>query len=259
VTVTTRKAPRNRRPAPATRLAVILAGLLLGGTGCATPGPLHVYTIAASGAETIRDRDPTGGGFVDRPSFLGVDDVLTGFAYDPFTDHFFLRLAPGNRIRVVDRPAQAVKREFTISGLPEGGGDLAARPRDGHLFLVHPSAPALLECTRLGKLLRTIPLEGITEPPLGVAFDPARNEFLVLGPDGLRVSTHDPSGRQRREIRLERAAASLSFDPDRRELHAPLREGGGVATFDESGRQIHVSSEPAAFVDVGARSFIRVF
>lgn len=54
----------------------VLAALAAG--GCATPGPLHVYTVANPAANAIHD---TGGTPADEiPSFL---------ARDPFTDHFF--------------------------------------------------------------------------------------------------------------------------------------------------------------------------
>src|SRR5471032_2047214 len=138
----------TRKLAARLLLAAALCALALGGGGCATPGPLHVYSLASPTAPDIADRGPEPA--LDVPSFLAAGETVTGFAYDPFTDHFFLRLAPGNRIRVVDRPARAVKREFVVSGLPAtGGGDLAVRPRDGHIFLVHPTEPMVIELTRL--------------------------------------------------------------------------------------------------------------
>jgi hypothetical protein len=196
------------------------------------------------------------------PSFVSEEEAVTGLAYDPYTDHVFLRLAPGNVIRVVDRPARAIKREFTIPLAPVGGGDLAVRPRDGHLYLLHPGRPAVVETTRLGKLLRTFDLAGVSEPPLGIAFDPARNRLLVLGADGRTVTFHDTSGAQLAGgVRLERTvAASLGFDGEKREYYAPLQEGcGGVGVFAGSGQLLRTLPEDAAFVDVGPRSFIRVF
>lgn len=240
----------------------LLSVMLLGLTGCATPGPLHVYTLGAGAPEIVRDHPAAGGDTHDWPAFGDGNDGLTGFAYDPYTDHFFLRLAPGSRIRVVDRPARAIKREFTIAGAPEsGGGDLAARPRDGHLFLVHPSAPALLETTRLGKLVRTIPLEGMSGPPAGVAVDTGLGRLAVLHADGRRITFHEGDGAQVSAVQLDRAVInSLAFDSERREFHAPLLDSGGtVAVFDENGRLLRTATSGAAFVDLGPRSFIRIF
>src|SRR5436190_17530024 len=132
--MTTRKAERPPRGGFESGLkpALLCVALALG--GCATPGPMHVYFTGSGAPEVIGDAG--GDRQVDVPSFLEPEDALTGLAYDPFTDHLFLRLAPGNQIRVVDRPARAIKREFTIDGLSAaGGGDLAVRPRDGHIFL----------------------------------------------------------------------------------------------------------------------------
>src|SRR5476649_2756664 len=95
------------------RLAMAaLTGGAFGGAGCATPGALHVYSLASAAHETVHDTGPEGA--TDVPSFIAPDEILTGLAYDPFTDHFFLRLAPGNHFRVVDRPARTIKREFKV-------------------------------------------------------------------------------------------------------------------------------------------------
>ncbi|MSU66734.1 MAG: hypothetical protein EXS38_11680 [Opitutus sp.] len=98
--MTTRKNPR-----PLTALAA-LAWLALGAGGCATPGPLHVYLLATDRSEQVQDRGD--GRAADVPSFLAENERLTGFAYDPYTDHFFLRLAPeiGSRSSI-DRPRRS--------------------------------------------------------------------------------------------------------------------------------------------------------
>src|ERR1700690_1398515 len=93
--------------------AAALTCVAFGGAGCATPGALHVYSLASTAHETVRDTGPEGA--VDMPSFVAPNEILMGLAYDPFTDHFFLRLAPGNHFRVVDRPARAIKREFNVA------------------------------------------------------------------------------------------------------------------------------------------------
>lgn len=237
-----------------------LAALLV--AGCATPGPLHTYTIAPAQPTIVHD-------FVgdapaaEVPDFLAAGETITGFAYDPFTDHFFLRLAPGNRMRVVDRPARAVKREFEAEGTPAtGGGDLAVRPRDGHLFLTHPSEPALLELNRFGKLIRSLPLATLAGPAAGVAFDAARDRLLVLaGGHEPHVTVHDLDGRLIATIALDRpvAAGALGYDAEQRELYAPLADARAVGVFSEEGKLRRTLPLPAAFLDVGPRSFLRMF
>ncbi|MDO8539054.1 MAG: hypothetical protein Q7S40_01325 [Opitutaceae bacterium] len=254
-----RSTPARRRLPPVARFALLAA--TLGVAGCATQGPLHVYTLGAGGERPIQDQG-NDGSQAESPSFIEPEDVVTGFAYDPFTDHFFLRLAPGNVIRVVDRPARAIKREFTISGAPEdGGGDLAVRPRDGHLFLLHPSEPVVLEASRLGKMIGTIPLAAPAGRPIGIAYDPPRDQLLLLAADGRQVTRQNTAGERMGGLTLDREAGSaLAFDSERRELYAPLRAApGGIGVFDENGRLQRTVSAKETFVDVGPRSFIRVF
>lgn len=241
------------------RRLLLLLPLLI--CACATPGPLHVYTIPPRApVETIYDRgDAT---TAEVPSFLGSDDVLLGFAYDPFTDHFFLRLAPGNKIRVVDRPARAIKREFDIDGLP-AGGDLAIRPRDGHIFLLEDKSPRIIETSRLGKPLRTFTLDRVNAPA-GLAYDAAQNQLLVLHEDGQRVSRHDVDGKLLATLTLEhRVGPALAFDSERQHLYAPLATSGReppVVVFDLQGKLLRtVDRTSALFLDLGPRSFVRVF
>jgi hypothetical protein len=240
-------------------VALALAALLFG--GCATPGPLHVYVLTAAGQRPILD---TGNGStLEVPSFLEEGDRVVGLAYDPYTDHFFLRLEPGDRIRVVDRPARAIKREFVVAGLPAGGGDLALRPRSGHLFLLGAAPGEVFETTRLGRLVGQFQLEDTAGPQTGLAFDPARDELLALGADGRRITAHELGGRLRRELRLAQPAGpSLAFDSERREFHAPLRDRPGeFGIFDETGRLQRTVTLPgtAGLLDLGPRSLIRVF
>jgi uncharacterized protein YjiK len=229
-------------------------------TGCATRGPLHVYSLTESGERPVLDTSEAAPAEV--PSFVEANERVSGFAYDPFTDHFFLRLDPGNRIRVVDRPARKIKRELTIAGAPENSrGDLAARPRDGHLFLLLSEGASVLEATRFGKIVRTFALDGVAGVPSGIAFDMIHDRLLVLAADGRRVTVHDLDGKRRAETTLDHVAGgSLAFDAERRELYAPLRDRAGeIGVFDEHGKLVRTLRAPGRFVDVGPRSFVRVF
>ncbi len=231
-------------------------------TGCATPGQLHLYRVTAAAPAVIHDT-ADGVAAAEVPSFLEAGETLTGFAYDPFTDHFFLRLAPGDKIRVVDRPARAVKREFTAERTPAtGGGDLAARPRDGHLFLTHPREPALIELNRFGNFARVLPLATVAGNPDGVAFDSIRDRLLVLAnATEPRVTVHNLDGQLLATITLDReiAAGALGYDPEARELYAALRGGDAIGVFGEEGRLRRTLPLAANFIDVGPRSFLRMF
>jgi DNA-binding beta-propeller fold protein YncE len=259
--MTTRKKFRTRSGAPVA-FAMALACYALGAAGCATPGPLHVYTIAPGQPAVVHDTSSDAPA-VNVPDFLADGETLTGFAYDPFTDHFFLRLAPGNRIRVIDRPARAVKREFKVAELSTaGGGDLAIRPRNGHLYIAHPAEPTLIEVNRFGEFVRALPLTGFVGAPAGVAFDAAHDRLLVLAGGGAsRVSIYDPDGRLLATISLDRPVASgaLGYDAEQHEYYAPLADGGAVGVFGEDGRLRRTLPLTAAWLDVGPRSFLRVF
>ncbi len=206
--------------------------------------------------------DTGAGRTAEVPSFLENEDQVIGFAYDPFTDHFFLRLAPGNKIRVVDRPARAIKREFTIDGATTSAiADLAVRPRDGHLFFLEPGTPNVFVTSRLGKTIRTLALADAARAPIGLALDITNDRLLALGADGRQITLHDQSGARTGTLTLEHTAGpSLAFDAEQRELYAPLRDRPGeIGIFDETGKLRRTSPARGAFVDVGVRSFVRVF
>jgi hypothetical protein len=259
--LTTAAAGKTTRKAPAARAAAALALALT--AGCATPGPLHRYAFAPGQPDRVADLGPTGAGAV--PSLLAPGERVTGLAYDPFTDHLFLRLAPGDRIRVVDRPARRLKRELELADGTKGtlGGDLAVRPRNGHLFLLTGPAGDVAEHTRLGRPVRRFALEGVAEAPRGLAFDATRDELVALAADGRTVSRHDLAGRRRGAIRLATAAAGpLACDGAIGELHAVLAgEAGEVGIFGPDGAQRGTwrAGGPGALIDLGPRSFLRVF
>jgi len=256
----TRRGARETTRKAIQRFALLAAATLLLG-GCATPGPLHIYSAGASTPEMLVDAG--GERQVDVPSFLAPEDQLIGLAYDPFTDHLFLRLAPGNAIRVVDRPARAIKRELTLDGVGDtakGQADLAVRPRDGHIFLLENNGTAVAETTRLGKSVRTFPLAGVVGGT-GLALDVAADRLLVLDATGRKLSLHDLGGARVGEFTLDRRVGpSLAVDSERREIYAPLAEGAhDIGVFDYNGRLLRTLPSAAAFVDVGPRSFVRVF
>ncbi len=247
--------------------AGMIGGIVALFSGCSTPGPLHLYSVAP-GADTVHDiAVDANDAMQPTPSYLGPGDVLTGFAYDPFTDHFFLRLAPGNHVRVVDRPARKIKREFDISDGPAdtamGPGDLAVCPKDGHIFWVDASTPDLIETTRLAKYIRRIALARETTPVAAVAFDASTDRLLILEHDGRTIKVFTRDGQAAGGVTLEKKVEpSLAFDSVRHEYYAPLAgTSRDVGVFDAQGRELRTIPITAGdvFIDVGPHSFLRVF
>jgi hypothetical protein len=250
------------RPYPRVVYGGIVAGMFLF-AGCSTPGPLHLYSLA-NGSTEVHDVALVADTARSIPSYLEAEETLTGFAYDPFTDHFFLRLAPGNHIRVVDRPARKIKREFDLENMPANeGGDLAVSPVDGHLFLVDPSRPVIIETSRLGEFIHEIALGGRSAPAAAIAFDQSRNELILLDREGKTIVRAKRDGTFISSTTLDRTVRpSLAFDPEKQELYAPLADADGlVGIFDATGhcaRTLPIAPTDR-FIDIGPHSFLRVF
>ncbi|HEY9247866.1 MAG TPA: hypothetical protein VIO38_01995 [Rariglobus sp.] len=238
--------------------------LVLALAGCATPGPTHAY-LASRAEDPILDLLP-GSPDAKVPTYLGAMNELYGIAYDPFTDHLFLRVLPGDFIRVIDRPAGKIKRSFFVESLPPGRGDLAIRSRDRHLFFADPARPAIIETTLFGRPVRTILLDGLQGPPAGVAYDQRRDRLLILaGGDLARVSAYDLSGKRLSGVSLDRNVrlVSLAYDSVASEFYVPLLDPPVVGVFDVQGRLVRTVGDPSGgahdFVDVGPRSLLRLF
>lgn len=234
---------------------------------CSTRGPGHAYLYSPALGPSIRDIHPGDGSErAGVPAYVEVGEHVLGLAYDPYTDHLFLRLAPGNHVRVIDRPAAAVKRGFIAPNLPIGGRDLAVRSRDRHLFFTDPTAPALFETDLHGKLENYLPLEGLVSPPWGLAHDPLDKELLVLAAAvSDRVHRFSEEGRALGEVLLSDPVQGLSlgFDADAREYYASLADASAIGVFDSRGRLLRRLPRPdpsrECFIDIGPRSLLRLF
>jgi hypothetical protein len=241
--------------------------LVFFGAACSTPGPGHVYLYSPSLGPTIRDACPhTGEERAGLAAFVGPGEHVLGLAYEPYTDHLFLRIFPGNQIRVIDRPAGAIKREFHVPELALGGRDLAVRSRDRHVFFTDATGPALFQSDRNGALAGYHRLQGLADPVWGLALDPRRGELLVLAHETSdRVHRFDPEGRALGEVLLDLPVRGLSlgFDADAREYFASLADGSAIGVFDEHGRLLRRLPRPAAehttLIDIGPRAFLRLF
>ena len=234
------------------------------GGGCSTTGPTHAY-LAGRAEDPIADLLP-GMPDADIPSHLISVNELYGITYDPFTDHLFLRISPGNFVRVIDRPARKIKRSFFVKDLPPGRGDLAIRSSDRHLFFVHPTLPVILETTLYGHSVRTITLGNVQGPPAGVAYDQKNDRLLILeGGDLAHVSTFDLAGKRLGSVALDHNVrlVSLAYDSSAAEFYVPLLDQPAIGIFDTQGHLLRTLSEPDGnahdFVDVGQRSLLRLF
>ena len=259
---TARVTTRNTKSRIVPLTALACAALCV--AGCATPGPNHTY-VSTAGDAPILDL-AMGKPTVTIPSHLAYANELCGMAYDPFTDHLFLRITPGNFVRVLDRPARSIKYDFNVEGLPAGDGDLAIRSRDRHLFFAHPAEPLLVETTLYGKHVRDIKLEGLYAPPSGVAYDQKLNEFLVLsGGDLSKVTTYSLDGKRLGAVGLDRNVrlTALAFDSVAREFYVPLHDEAAIGIFSLKGLLLRTIPNPSTLgndrIDVGPRSLIRLF
>ena len=239
--------------------------LILGLAGCATPGPNHTY-VASRAQNPVIDLRP-GHPAVTVPTYLSPANTLYGIAYDPFTDHLFLRVYPGNFIRVIDRPARKIKRHFIVSGLPEGGGDLAIRSSDRHLFFAHPTLPAVVESTLYGQFVRTLTLDTLAGPPAGVAYGQKQNQlFILVSGEPAQVTTHDLTGKRLGGVTLDRnvSRGSLAYDSVAAEFYVRLSGEAAIGVFNRQGvwqrsLALDTGDPTGAFIDVGQRSLLRLF
>jgi hypothetical protein len=261
---TTSLTTRKRASVTRLTLAGTVAFIAFGIAGCSTPGPTHAY-LASRAEDPIIDLLP-GSPTAEVPTFLDAVNELYGIAYDPFTDHIFIRSFPGDYIRVIDRPAHKIKRGFLVKGLPPGPGDLAIRSSDRHLFFSHPKRPEIVETTLYGEIIRTITLEDTATPPAGVAYDQKKDRLLILQSGSpARVDTYKLSGKRLGSVILDHDVrqVSLAYDSDKSEFYAPLRGQAAVGIFDSQGHLLRTLANPSAspfdYVDVGQRSLLRLF
>ena len=245
-------------------LRAALSAAVLGLGGCATQGPNHVY-VTSAGAGEIRDLGP--GGTATLPAVSDNEQVL-GLAYDFNTDHLFLRLAPAQLIRVIERPSGKVLREMPLAGDLHAAGpaDLAIRSRDRHLFAVHPDGRSVVELTLFGEPLRRLGLPDLGGGIGGLAHDQRDDRLLVLTTASpARVAAVDPDGNVTHYVTLAETVApvSLGFDSEGRRYYVPLADGRTLGEFDEEGRLVArhdlPGGTPITGLDAGQRSFVRVF
>jgi len=247
-----------------TTLPALLLGLMLS-AGCATRGPNHVYlTTAASPA--VHDLGPASARIADA---VKPGEQALGLAYDFNTDHLFVRIAPAQVIRVIERPSGKIIREMP---LPEEAhirspADLAIRSSDRHLFVLNLDRHSATELTLFGAFVRRIDLSAFGGAISGLAYDQKNDRLLVLPiRSPARVGSVGADGNVTYYVTLAAAVrpVSLGYDSDAQRYFVPLADGVSLGEFDAAGnlvgtQQPSPGAGPITAIDAGPRSLVRVF
>lgn len=243
------------------RLLLALVCVASGAAGCATGGPNHVYATVADD-RAVHDLGPTADKIAQA---VPPRERVLGLAYDFNTDHLFLRLAPAQVIRVIERPSGKILREMPLplELRTENSADLAIRSSDRHLFAVHPDGRSLAELTLRGGFVRRIQPAGVAGPVGGLAFDQRQSRLLVLTGNTVRAFASDGRESGSVALRADVRAVSLGYDSAAQHYFAPLADRAGVGEFDAAGvlLKVHPVAGDRAItgLDAGPRSLVRVF
>jgi hypothetical protein len=237
-------------------------GLCLLLAGCATSGPNHVYVATVRGGD-LADLGPARASI---NALLAPGERAIGLAYDFNTDHLFLRIAPAQVIRVVERPSGKILRETPLAAdlHTDQPADLAIRSSDRHLFAVHPDGHSVVELTLFGEFVRRIELSGLNGAPHGLAYDQVRGRLLVLSAGSpARVGTVSPEGNVTYYVTFaaEVSPVTLGYDSNAQRFFVPLKDTHLLGEFGADGKLIatYPLDEPVTAIDAGPRSFVRVF
>lgn len=247
--------------------------LALGLGGCATPGPTHVYWAAAS-SSALHDLETASGERRTLDGHVKKGEVIVGLAYDYFTDYLFLRLSPGDVIRIVNRPAGTRVRDLKLT--PEvavspdetavNSLDITVRSRDRHIFAIDPRETAIIEFTLAGEMIRRIKIASPPRGPIGgLGFDQHRDHLVVLfasSPAVLAEVTLDGTIVHQTNLAAAVHPVSLGCDSDAGEYFVPLADGA-IGAFDRDGHLLRTHRVPAgvtpAAIGAGPRAFLRLF
>lgn len=233
--------------------------------GCATRGPNHIY-LTTTTSRAVHD---LGASRTLIANAVNSGELALGLAYDFNTDHLFVRIAPAQVIRVIERPSAKILREMKLPVVlhASASADLAIRSRDRHLFAVHPDGRSVVELTLYGETIRRVELTGLTGPINGLAYDQRGNRLLILSAarDRVQVGAVTPDGNVTDYVTLAAAVSpvSLGYDSDAQHCFVPLADGRSLGEFDAAGNLAATHQTDTAgvitAVDAGPRALVRVF
>ncbi len=261
----------NPHPALGRATAGILT--IVAVAACSTRGPSHVYWAESSGA-ALHDLAVDSGERRTLDAHVDKDETVVGLAYDRFTDYLFLRLAPGDVIRIVNRPANSRVRDLKLTPevalspgeTPANSLDITVRSRNRHIFAIDPRATGFVEFTLEGKMVRKIRMAAPPPGPVGgLGFDQRRDRLVVLfagSPAVLAEVTLDGVIAHQTNLAAAVHPISLGCDSDTGEYFVPLADGA-IGAFDRDGHLLHRHPVPAgatpAAIGAGPRAFLRLF
>ncbi|MBT5901339.1 MAG: hypothetical protein HOH58_04435 [Opitutaceae bacterium] len=245
----------------------LISILLMTCAGCATRGPMHLYS-ATSGQDPVRDQALESGADDELVGFLDPEDRVIGLGYEFNTDYIWLRLAPGNRLITIKRGFRELWYDYDLPGsflVPEGeSGDVAVRSfnRMVYVALAEPGMVGKIE--RYGDVHEVIQPGGSDRTIGGLAWDQVNDLLLVLYSDGVpAVVAYDNDIEEVGRVTFEVATrpTTLAYDSNRQRYYVPLAEAGWLGEFDTQGRLIARRAFPdsAAAIDAGQRSAVRMF
>lgn len=181
----------------------------------------------------------------------GGGSTIVGVAYRPETDLLYVRIAPGNRVRVVSHKTGRVIEDITAGGVPAGCGGvnpatdqvvadcgLAIDAFGKRLFLDHPNGNPIFVTDLAGKALGKITLRNPGGSIGGLGFDESTQHLYVLYIPTHTVAEVDLQGVEIRRFKPDRPIQpeSLDYDSDRAELLIPLVNGTHLGIFDRDGK-----------------------
>lgn len=245
-------------------VAVFLTALLMG--GCATRGPMHLYS-AHAGSHPVEDHALESGPDDQLVGLLEPDAVVVGLGYEFNTDYIWLRLAPGDRLIAIKRGVRERWYDYTLPPefrLPtDVSGDLAVRAFNRMVYVAMAEPGAVSRVSRYGDV-REIIRPGDTGRRIGgLAWDQVNDRLLVLYADRAEVVAYTTEMEPIEAVRfeVEVRATTLAYDSNRQRYYVPLAAEGWLGEFDATGRLLNRLPFPraGASIDAGQRSVVRMF
>ena len=236
--------------------------------GCATRGPMHLYS-AVDGEQPVRDRALEVGGNDELVGFLESSDRVVGLGYEFNTDYIWLRIAPGNRLITIKRGFRELWYDYTLPDSflldDAASGDLAVRSFNRMVYVAMAKPGLVAKVERYGDVNEVIQ-PGASERAIGglAWWDQVNDRLLILYAEGspeIVVYDNDTDAVGHVTLDAPVRATTLAYDSNRQRYYVPLAEAGWLGEFDANGHLIDrlPFPDPEASIDAGQRSAVRIF